>query len=335
MVAAASFKSNNPLKPGMEVIVPAVSWATTYYPLHQYGLKLKFVDIDTYTLNYDLTALERAITRGTVAIMVVHLLGNPNDMKKIMTLAKEHNLMVLEDNCESMGATYKSKYTGTFGLMGTMSLFFSHHLSTMEGGMILTDDEEMYQLLLCLRAHGWTRNLPDTNLITGKKSPVAFEESFKFVLPGYNVRPLEICGAIGQIQLNKLRRFILQRRKNARMFLEAMKEFPWIITQKQIGCSSAFGFSMVLRDTAPVSRGELVEIFASAGIQTRPIVAGNFTKNEVIKYFNYTISGELTGADTIDKNGLFIGNHHYELYDEIAMLVRTLRSIERKNPDGK
>ncbi len=198
MVAAMRYHSKVNLQPGDEVIVPAVSWSTTYSPLYQYGLKLKFVDVDLQTLNFDLEALEQAIGPNTRAIMAVNLLGNPNDYAAINKMIAGRDIHLVEDNCESLGATINDKQAGTFGLAGSYSCFFSHHISTMEGGMVTTDDEELYHIMLSIRAHGWTRNLPDTNLVTGQKSKDAFEESFKFVLPGYNLRPLEMSGAIGQ-----------------------------------------------------------------------------------------------------------------------------------------
>ena len=141
MVASLFYKKNNPLKRGDEVIVPAVSWSTTYFPLQQYGLKLKFVDIDLETLNFDLKALESAITPKTRMIMAVNLLGNSNDYQVIKRLIDGKNITLIEDNCESLGATLQGKQCGTFGAMGTFSSFFSHHISTMEGGIVCTDDE--------------------------------------------------------------------------------------------------------------------------------------------------------------------------------------------------
>src|SRR5690606_5532241 len=137
----------NPLlQRGDEVIVPAVSWSTTYFPLQQYGLKVKFVDIDRDTLNIDLNKLEAAITEKTKAILLVNLLGNPNDFAAIQKMIAGKNITLLEDNCESMGATYEGKQAGTFGAMGTYSSFFSHHIATMEGGCVVTDDEELYHI---------------------------------------------------------------------------------------------------------------------------------------------------------------------------------------------
>ena len=203
MIAALRFRKDNALLAGDEIIVPAVSWSTTYHPLQQYGLKLKFVDVDRDTLNYDLSALADAVTEKTRAIMVVNLLGNSNNFDAIGNIVGERNIIVVEDNCESLGATFGGRQTGTFGLLGSYSAFFSHHISTMEGGMVVTDDEELYHIMLSVRAHGWTRNLPKHNLVTGTKSDDAFVESFKFVLPGYNLRPLENIGAIGVLHVRK------------------------------------------------------------------------------------------------------------------------------------
>ncbi len=328
MVAALRF-SNNPalqIKPGDEVIVPAVSWSTTYYPLHQYGLKIKFVDIDLDTLNYDLDQLAAAISDRTRVIMAVNLLGNPNDFARIRQIVGSRNIVLLEDNCESLGAEFQGRKAGTFGVMGSFSSFFSHHISTMEGGMVVTDDEELYHILLSLRAHGWTRNLPKQNHVCGTKSDDPFEESFRFVLPGYNLRPLEMSGAIGIAQLKKLPALVSARRENAESFVAMMAEFHWIRIQKEIGASSWFGFSLVLKDDAPVGRKALVAKLAASQIDVRPIVAGNFAKNEVIKWFDYEIHGDLKNAKTIDDNGLFVGNHHYGLTTELDWLRDTLRS---------
>ncbi len=331
MIGALRYKSESPLLPGAEVIVPAVSWSTTYYPLYQYGLKLRFVDIDKDTLNFDLEKLEQAITPNTRAILAVNLLGNPNDFNKIRTIIGDRDIVLLEDNCESMGATFEGKQTGTFGLMGTYSSFFSHHISTMEGGMVVTDDEEIYHILLALRAHGWTRNLPKQNRITTDKSDDPFTEAFRFVLPGYNLRPLEMSGALGLAQLRKLPMIVRERRNNAERFLQIMKQFPYLRTQKEIGESSWFGFSMIVEPDANVSREHLISALTAANVDTRPIVAGNFAKNEVLKWFDYTIAGDLTNAERIDDAGFFIGNHHYPLDSEFSTLDDALGASMQKN----
>lgn len=326
-IAALFFRSSNAITRGDEVIVPAVSWSTTYTPLQQYGLKVKFVDIDAQTLNFDLKALEEAITPETKLIFAVNLLGNPNSFDEINNIIGDRNIILLEDNCESMGATYKGIQAGNFGLMGTFSSFFSHHISTMEGGIIITDDEEIYHILLSLRSHGWTRHLPKENRITGTKSDDPFEESFKFVLPGYNLRPLELSGAIGCEQLKKLPAFVEQRRKNAALFKEKVQKIDFLVTQQEIGESSWFGFSMVIDPESSIERCKLIQYLSELGIETRPIVTGNFAKNEVVKYFDFSIQGDLKNAELIDKYGFFVGNHHFDLNSEIDFLCKSLSSF--------
>lgn len=320
MVAALRYRKENALEPGAEVIVPAVSWGTTYYPLYQYGLKLKFVDVDRDTLNYDLDKLAAAVGPETRAIMIVNLLGNPNDFARIDEIVAGRDIVLMEDNCESMGATFEGRQAGTFGVMGSFSAFFSHHISTMEGGMVVTDDEELYHILLALRAHGWTRNLPKVNHVSTPKSDDPFVESFRFILPGYNVRPLEMSGAIGLAQVAKLPRLVTERRANAQRFAELMQAYPFVRTQREIGQSSWFGFSMVVAPDAPITRADLLAAFARAEIDVRPIVSGNFAKNEVLSWFDYTVSGSLANAEELDAAGLFIGNHHYPLKEEFEIL---------------
>lgn len=327
MIASLFFTKNESLKlkRGDEVIVPAVSWSTTYFPLQQYGLKVKFVDIDRKTLNMDLDKLEAAITDKTRAILSVNLLGNPNDFNRMNEIIADRNIFVLEDNCESMGATLNGKQAGTYGVMGTFSSFFSHHIATMEGGCVVTDDEELYHILLCIRAHGWTRNLPKFNKVSGEKSDDAFEESFKFMLPGYNVRPLEMSGALGIEQLKKLPRFIDMRRENAKLFQSLFTDHPFIDIQQETGSSSWFGFSLILKENAPYSRADLVKLLTENGIECRPIVTGNFLKNkEVLEYFDYEVSGTLEAAEYLDENGLFVGNHQNSITEEIKLLADSL-----------
>jgi len=324
LAIAALFYTKTPkLKRGDEVIVPAVSWSTTYYPLYQYGLKIKFVDIDLETLNFDLKALKAAVSNKTKAIFAVNLLGNSNNFNEIETIIGDKDIILLEDNCESMGAKFNSKQTGTFGIMGTYSTFFSHHMATMEGGLVCTDDEELYHILLSIRSHGWTRHLPFNNKIV-KKSENPFEESFRFILPGYNVRPVEMSGVIGVMQLKKLPSFIEQRRKNAERFQELFKNHPHFFIQKEIGCSSWFGFSLIIKPSSNLKREEIVKKLIDNNIDCRPIVSGNFAKKEVIKYFDYEIFGTLKNAEYIDSNGFFVGNHQIPLNEEIDYLYKIL-----------
>ncbi len=327
IAVAAMFYAKNPkLKRGDEVIVPAVSWSTTYYPLYQYGLKLKFVDVDLHTLNFDLDQLKLAITDTTKMILAVNLLGNPNNFDAINTIIGSRDIILMEDNCESMGAEFKGKQTGTFGLVGTFSTFFSHHMATMEGGLIVTDDEEMYHVTVCLRAHGWTRHLPKENKISNK-SDNWFEESFRFLLPGYNVRPVEMSGVIGVEQLKKLPSFLDQRRKNAELFVSLFKDNKDFYIQKDIDNSSWFGFSFIIKPESKLNRSDIVKALEENHIDCRPIVTGDFTKNEVLKYFDCEIFGEMKNAQYLDKNGFFVGNHQIDLTEEIKHLYKVLTSL--------
>lgn len=328
MIASMCFCTPQRLKAGDEVIVPAVSWSTTYSPLQQFGLKLKFVDIDEKTLNINLYDLEAAITEKTRAILAVNLLGNPNDFTKLKQIIGGREILLLEDNCESLGAVFGNKKAGTFGLAGTFSSFFSHHISTMEGGVIVTNDEELYHIMLCLRAHGWTRDLPQTNKVCGTKSDNPFEESFRFVLPGYNLRPLEMSGAIGREQLKKLPAFIKQRRANAEYFRDRLRSISWLNTQAETGESSWFGFAMILSNDSPIDRASLIKKLEEVGIERRPIVAGNIAKNEVMKWFNYELHNTLVHADWVDNKGFFVGNHHYCLTNQIDLLWTVLDSVK-------
>jgi CDP-6-deoxy-D-xylo-4-hexulose-3-dehydrase len=325
MIAALFYRKEDPLRSGEEAVVPAVSWPTTYYPLHQYGLRIKFVDIDLETLNYDLEALGRAVSGRTRLVVAVNLLGNPNDFDVVGRIASQAGAILVEDNCESLGAEFRNKKAGTFGLLGSFSFFFSHHMCTMEGGAVCTDDEELYHILLCLRAHGWTRNLPKVNRVTGIKSDDEFEESYRFILPGYNVRPLEVEAAAGIEQLQKLDSFLACRLRNAALFKELFGNNQSFGIQKEIGTSSWFGFSLVIRKDSGIRRDRVIDLLTKNEVECRPIVAGNFTKNPVIQYFNHEIAGELNNADWIDQNGFFVGNHHYDIAQNLHWLCKILK----------
>ena len=324
-IAALFYIKENALKPGDEVIVPAVSWSTTYYPLHQYGLKIKFVDICQKTLNIDLKQLESAISEKTRAIFSVNLLGNPVNYQEVQKLIAGKNITLVEDNCESMGASLGGKQAGTYGVMGTYSSFFSHHISTMEGGMVVTDSEELYHVMLSLRSHGWTRHLPKDNHVA-EKSNDNFYESFRFVLPGYNLRPLEMSGALGLMQLEKLPSIIEGRRKNAQVFQELFANMPGVSIQSETGESSWFGFALIF-EKGKKFRDSVVELFQKHKIDCRPVVAGNFVRNPVVEFFDYTVHEELTNSDVVNDCGLFIGNHHYDISEQLTKVAQLLKDF--------
>ena len=306
------------LHKGDEVLVTAVSWSTTYFPIAQMGLKLRFVDINLGTLNVDIDALEAAITPKTKAVMAVDLLGNPNEFDRLLKICQEHDLILLEDNCESMGAVFNGKAAGTFGLIGSFSTYYSHHLCTMEGGMSVTDEEEVYHYLLSIRSHGWTRHLPDDTVIY-KKLNDPFYESFNFIMPGFNVRPLEIEAAVGVEQLKKLDGFIKQRRENAALFKKRIVQETDFLTQKEIGKASWFGFAIILPETIKGKRDSFTDALRANEIEVRPIVAGNFAKQKALEFLDYSVAGELKNADYIHENGFFVGNHSIEMKDNIDL----------------
>ena len=311
-----------------DIIVPAVSWSTTYYPLQQYGFKLNFVDIDKSTLNIDPSKIEKAITKDTCAIFAVNLLGNSCEYKKINEIAKKHNLMVIEDNCESLGAISDTDiYNGVVGHMGSYSFFFSHHLQTMEGGMIACKSKDDADFIRSLRAHGWCRDLPDDNTIY-KKSGDTFVDSFTFITPGYSVRPLEMSGAIGSVQLKKWPEMREQRVKNAEYFKQKFEDLPDVQLQEEVGNSSWCGFSMIFNGNLSGRRAKIVEKFKENEIESRPIVAGNFMKNPVIKYLDYIDNKDYNVADYIHDNGLFIGNDVRDLKENIDMVYNIIKDIK-------
>ena len=326
-IASLFFKNENPLKRGDEVIVPSVSWSTSFSPLQQYGLKLKFVDVDLHTLNYNIESLKSSITSKTKLLLGVNLLGNPQDFKKILELKSKFGFYFIEDNCESMGAKYQNKYTGTFGDVGTFSTFYSHHISTMEGGMITTNNEELYNIMLSLRAHGWTRDLPENNLLI-KKNNNEFEESFRFILPGYNLRPLEFSGAIGIQQLKKLNNLVDKRRVNANYFVQKFKNDERFIIQREIGESSWFGFSIILQKA--INRNLVIKFLEKNLIEVRPIVAGNFLKSESLKYYDYEKPISTENSDKINDLGFFVGNHHFDIKNKIDFFYNKLDEAVRQ-----
>lgn len=328
--AALRYMKNSPLKPGDHVLVPAVSWSTTYYPVNQCGFILDFVDIDSKTLNIDINLVRSAITPKTKAIFAVNLLGNPADLVELRNIADEHKILLIEDNCESLGAEIQHQKTGSFGIAGSHSFFFSHHICTMEGGMVTTNSLELAETMISIRAHGWTRGLPEQNSVFNKSNN-HWEDFFRFVLPGYNLRPLEISGAIGQIQLRKFPKFLEARRSNAKKFINLFSDSTSFEVQQEIGSSSWFGFSLVLKGKLKGKREQLLKILESKNIDTRPIVAGNFTINPVMEHLDFSPLPELPNANLIHQDGFFIGNHHFDVSSEIDQIYLLLKKFEEEN----
>jgi len=322
-VAALFFRSNRPLQRGDEVIVPAVSWATTYYPLQQYGLRLRFVDVDLHTLNMDVTQLEAALSPRTRMVVAVSILGNPAALAELRDFCDRHDLILFEDNCESMGARLDGRYAGSWGDIGTFSTFFSHHISTMEGGVLVTDDDELYQLACCLRAHGWTRDLPPDSGLYQRRS-ADFFEAYRFILPGFNARPLELSGAVGIEQLKKLDQLIAARRRNAAHFTGLFRDDARLLIQREHGESSWFAFTLLLHPGLADARGRVMAALKAAGIEFRIVTGGCFTRHDVIRYFDYDTVGDLPNANLVHDQGFFVGNHPRDLRRELDLLRRTI-----------
>lgn len=319
------------MQPGDEVIVPAVSWSTTYFPIVQLGMIPVFVDVDIKTFNISLDKIKEAITPKTRMVFGVSLLGMPMESMEIKMFCAEHGIHFAEDNCESLGATQYGWPTGSFGIFGTSSFFFSHHMSTMEGGMITTNDDVLADYCRSLRAHGWTRGLKTNHLLPKSTS---YDQHFTFVLPGYCVRPLEMSGAVGITQLKKIDKFIKRRRQNAEYFKEhfGQEKKYFIQTESSVAQSSWFGFGVVLnmdyrhrnltslQKTKGFVTKHIREVLEDNGVQTRPIVAGNFVNQPVMDRMKYRVSGELINSENIDKNGFFFGNDHRDLGKKISLI---------------
>ena len=301
---------NNRIQKGEEIITPAITWSTTVFPIINVNAMPVLVDVDLDTYTIDTNEIEKAITDKTRAIMPVHILGNPCNMKEIMEIAEEHDLFVVEDCCEAHGAEFNGKKVGSFGDISTFSFFFSHHISTIEGGMVLTNNEEYAELAKSLRAHGWIRELKNRNEISKKYKEI--DERFLFINLGYNVRPTEIQGAFGIHQIKKLDKFIEIRRNNARYWTENLKQYSdyLLLPEERNGTKHVwFGYPVTVKPTAPFTRKELVDFLEQKGIETRPIMAGNIAEQPAMKLFKYRKAGELNNSKIIMRNSFFFGNH--------------------------
>ncbi len=325
-IASLFFKKDRPLQRGDEVIVPSISWATTFYPLQQYGLKMKFLDVELETLNMDVSQLEKALTPKTRMVVGVSILGNPCALDVIRDFCNKNGLIFFEDNCESMGAELNGKPCGTFGDIGTFSSFFSHHISTMEGGILVTNDEELYHIAKSIRAHGWSRDLPSDSKVF-EKGKDDFFEAYRFILPGYNARPLEMSGAIGIEQLKKLDQMIDVRRKNADLFVRLFGSDERFIIQQENGKSSWFAFTLILHPDLKISRDHINQGLRNANIEFRIITGGNFLRHDVIRYFDYDCVGDIKNANIAHDRGFFVGNFPRDITKEIEYLHGVLRPL--------
>lgn len=327
LISIATLAQNPQYKNKGNIIVPAVSWSTTYFPVHQWGYTLRFVDVDPNTFNIRTDLVEQAIDADTAAVFAVNLLGSAAELSKLREICDRNDIALIEDNCESLGASENNKYCGAVGDMGTFSFFFSHHMQTMEGGMVLTNDDDTADYLRSMRAHGWVRDLKNNNSLydfTGDD----FEDSFRFVLPGYCVRPLEMSGAIGQAQLTKWPSMMRKRRNNAQIAQALFPTVNGVRLQQENGTSSWFGFGLVLEEHLSGQRKKVIDKLKSAGVETRPIVAGNFMRNPVIDRLRWDSVGTFEAADDLHDNGFFIGNDSQDLRTGIETVYNILKEFE-------
>jgi CDP-6-deoxy-D-xylo-4-hexulose-3-dehydrase len=310
IAAIANHACKEGLRPGDEVIVPALSWSTTVWPLIQLGLKPVIVDIDAATLNIDPNEIESAIGEKTRAVMIVPVYGNPCDMDAITEICRRRELILIEDCCEALGAFYDGRPVGTFGRAATFSFYYSHHMTTMEGGITVTDDFEIAELMRILRAHGWTREVEDKARWHDQYPD--FDKRFLFVNVGYNLRPTEVSGAMGLVQLPKLPGFVARRRENAAWLAQALGRFGDYFqfqTEYPKAESSWFGFPVILKPGAPFTVAELTTHLNAAAIETRPIICGNIARQPALQHFEHRAAGPLERANAVMERAFSFGNH--------------------------
>jgi CDP-6-deoxy-D-xylo-4-hexulose-3-dehydrase len=310
IAALANVETRDGLKPGDEVIVPALSWSTTVWPLIQLGLVPVIVDIDPKTLNIDPNEIERAIGPRTRAVMIVPVYGNPCDMAAIGAICQRRGLTLIEDCCEALGAGYDGKPVGKFGRVATFSFYYSHHMTTLEGGICVTDDFELAETLRILRAHGWIREVEDK--ARWKRKYPDIHERFLFVNLGYNLRATELQGAIGTVQLGKLDGYIKRRRANASGLRRALAQYGEVLDFQEEtpkGFHSWFGFPVTVRGNAPFARAEIASALEAAHIETRPIICGNIARQPAMRLYPHRVQGDLAHASAVMENSFSFGIH--------------------------
>ena len=319
------------LKKNDEIIVPALAWSTSIFPLTQYGLKPVFVDCDLKTMNIDIDQVKKAISKKTKGILTIPIYGNPCEMDEITKICKKKGLILLEDTCESMGAKYNNKFLGSFGLASSFSFYFSHHITCLEGGITVTNDYELAEIMKIIRSHGWIRNVKEKEKWI--KNYPKIDPNFLFVNEGYNLRLTEPQARMGTIQIKKLDYFIEKRRNNADNLMNLMKEFNDLFIyqhEKKKSFHTWFGFTIIIKDIKVVDRGKLCKFLNKNGIETRVIVSGNFASQPVVKTFKHRIVGYLENASKIMTNGFSIGIHQNLVNNQIKYVYDVFKKYLKK-----
>ncbi len=306
------------LKAGDEVISVAAGFPATVTPIIQYGLIPVFIDVDPETYNIKTENLEQAITDKTRCIFIAHTLGNPFDIDAIMALANKHNLWVIEDNCDAFGSKYKGKYTGTFGHLSTISFYPAHHITTGEGGAIITNDMQLSMLVRAFR--DWGRDcycMGGENNTCGKRFsqqfgnlPFGYDHKYVYSEIGYNLKMTDIQAAIGAAQMDKLEDFCNKRRENFTKHYKIFSKYPqyFSLPKATEGADPAwFAFIVTVKDGAPFSRDQITHHLNSKLIETRNLFAGNMTKQPAFMGKNWRIADNLDNTDHIMNNTFFLG----------------------------
>ncbi len=293
------------LQPGDEVLVPVVTWPTQVWSVAMAGLKVQLVDVDPVTLNVDLDDLRKRITPRTKCLFAVHLMGNPCAMDALSAICDEYGLLLIEDCCEALGAKHGDQHVGTFGLGGSYSFFFSHHMTTMEGGMVTCRDEAQADELRVLRAHGWSRGLQNQ---VADASP-QIDSRYLFVNWGFNLRPTELQAAFGIHQLAKLDAMNARRATLAARFESFVDQHPHLATPlvPASGTASPFALPVMLSGPLHDRRADLTTRLEEQGIETRPIVAGNLARQPAAKILGEIDPAAYRGADQIHARGFYLG----------------------------
>mgnify|MGYP001487500739 CR=1 FL=1 len=327
--------SKNKIQASSEVIIPAICWSTSLWPIIQNNLKPVFVDVELGTFNIDIESIEKKITKKTKAIMLVHVLGTSANMTKLMQIAKKYKIDIIEDTCESLGAKYNNKQLGTFGRFGTYSFYYSHQITSGEGGMILCNDTKDYNVLKSLRSHGWSR---DTNLHTNfKKKFNNLDERFLFIGPGYNVRPTEIQSAIALNQFKRLNQFIKIRNINRNKIINNLKkndkwknQFSFVEVESNFK-PSWFGLPILINKKYSYVKKEFLNYLSKKGIENRPIISGNFLNQPAATFYNFkSTKNDFKNADEIEERGFFIGLHTNNIKEvEIKYISSCLLDIDK------
>ena len=323
--AAGNPLKKNHLKRGDEVLAPVLCWSTSIWPLVQFGLKPVFVDVDMNTLNINVKELKRKITKKTKAIMLINVLGISSDLYEIKKIAKKYKLIILEDNCESLGSKLKNKYLGTFGNYGTFSFYYSHQITSGEGGMITCDNDRDYEILFSLRSHGWfggtrfySRKFKSYN-IYAKKYP-NLDPRYIFSNSGFNLRPTDIQAAIGLSQFKSLNSFVKIRKKNRDKIIKSLlmdqrwnNQVNFVFNNKNVK-PSWFGLSMLLNKKYKNKKNKIFKKLDEMGIENRPIISGNFLQQPALKKYNLRQkSKDFPNANFVHEYGLFVGLKNHPL----------------------